>query len=80
MTVNEISGYSLFREVLDRKIRIYNQARILKNMMQDFSDDKKQVKTKGLVALTTYMGAITMEDRADVHAQLEKMLKTKDVE
>lgn len=78
--MTEIAGYSLFKDIEDRNARIFNQARVLKNMMQDFSNTKKDVSGKGVGFITAYMGAIDTEDRADVYVQLEQLIKTKDVE
>lgn len=77
--MNEIAGYSLFNDIEDKEVQIYNRARIMKNMMQDNSKDK-EVSEKGVGLLVLYMNAIPVEDRKDVYVKLEELLKKKDVE
>lgn len=78
--MTEIAGYSLFKDIEDRDARVFNQARVLKNMMQDFSDKEKNVGGKGVALITQYMGSIENEDRPAVYKTLETLLQQKDVE
>lgn len=78
--MTEIAGYSLFKDIEDRDARVFNQARVLKNMMQDFSDKEKNVGGKGVALITQYMGNIENEDRPAVYKTLETLLQQKDVE
>lgn len=78
--MNEIKGYSLFNDVEDTEIQIYNRARSLKNIMLDNADKEKNVSVKGTHLLLQYMNAIPAETRHAVYLKLEELLKEKEVE
>ena len=77
--MNAIKGYSLFNDVEDTEIRIYNRARSMKNIMIDHADKDKNVSVKGTHILLQYMNAIPTEERRDVYIKLEELLKVKEV-
>ena len=80
MTINEIKGYSLFNEVEDAAIQIYNRARTMKNIMLDHSDKNKNVNTTGVVLVTQYFKSIDEGSRQAVYSKLAELLKQKEVE
>lgn len=80
MTINEIKGYSLFNEVEDAAIQIYNRARTMKNIMLDHSDKNKNVNTTGVVLVTQYFKSIDEGSRQAVYNKLAELLKQKEVE
>lgn len=79
-TINEIKGYSLFKEVEDKAVQIFNRARVMKNIMLDYSDKNKVVNGVGTSLLYQYFSEIPEEDRKAVHDKLGELLKQKEVE
>lgn len=79
-TVNEIKGYSLFNDVEDAVIQVYNRARTLKNIMLDYSDKDRNISRAGGIILLQYFSNIPEDDRQAVHTKLAELLKQKEVE
>lgn len=78
MAAITIQGYSLFNEVEDKEVQVFNRARVMKNMMQDHSDAERNVNAKGVSLIYQYFEAIPMEDRQLVHTKLAELLREKD--
>lgn len=76
--MNEVRGYSLFNEVEDKVVQTYNRARILKNIMTDYSDADRNVSQTGEALIYKYFEGIPVDDRRDVHTKLKELLITKD--
>lgn len=78
--INEIRGYSLFNDVEDTEIRVYNRARTLKNMMLDHADKERNISALGGSLIFQYFNLVPMEERQAVHSKLAELLKQKEVE
>lgn len=76
--INEIQGYSLFNDVEDAEIRIFNRARSMKNIILDNADKHRNVTLKGVALVATYQKAIPEEERSAVHNKLVELLQQKE--
>lgn len=78
--VNEIQGYGLFNDVEELELRVYNRARVMKNILLDHSDAQRNVNFKGMGLVITYQQAIPQEERKAVHDKLTELLQVKEAE
>lgn len=80
MAKNQVGGYSLFNEVEDNEVKIYNRARVMKNMMLDNSDKDRNVSARGGMLVHSYFLSIPGEERQAVYDKLKELLCQKEVE
>lgn len=73
-TMNEFKGFSLFQDVEDFDLRIYNNARILTNISVDHSKGEK-ITPQGVSLVAGYFLALPVEERKPVVTKYLELMK-----
>lgn len=76
---NEFKGYSLFNDIEDAEVQRYNRARILVNIMEDHSDEFRNVNLTGLMLCKGYFDLVAPEERDNVLNEAKKLLEKKGI-
>lgn len=73
---DDYAGYSLFTDVEDKELQVYNRARTMVNIMEDHSVGKN-VSGRGAMICAGYFNKLPAEDREAVHSKTAAILLEK---
>ena len=65
MDKDEYKGFCLFNDITDDELRTSNRAKVLANLAEDHTKDRR-INTKGAALILGYFGAIPNEERKAV--------------
>lgn len=74
MQVNSYKGYSLFRDVESRPLRIANQGVTLANIYED-NCKGNVISKQGAISVLGYMNQVQPEDRLEVKEHFEVIMQ-----